>query len=78
MRSIRVHIPALLDKIREMSDDNMTYVRLSICDETIDQSICHPAFMHFEATAPDGSAVDYESIDAVDVCCSWSEQRDAV
>ena len=68
MKSIQIHIPELLEKVREMSDRHMETVTLSIQDEAIDQGVLHPAFLHFEACAQDASAVDFESIDALNCC----------
>lgn len=65
MKSITVHIPALLKKIQEMSNDQMESVKLEISDKVADQDNVFPAFLHFEAYDKDGFAEDYESVDAL-------------
>lgn len=65
MKSIQVHIPALLRKIQEMSNDNMESVKLAISSEVIDQDRVYPGYLHFEAYTIDGSVSDYESIDSL-------------
>ncbi len=67
MKSIQLHIPALLQKIQEMSDDHMEYVTLTMRDEVIDQNILYPAFLHFEASTEDAFIVDYESLEALNL-----------
>ena len=78
MKSIQVPIPALLSIIKEMSNDHMECVRLTISDEVIDQSTYYPAFLHFEAYKKDASVIDYESLDAVTFQAIHIEQTDAV
>ena len=68
MKSIMINVPELLNKVREISEDGMTFVRLSIINETTDQSLYSPSFLHFEAYSGDGYANDYESIDKADYC----------
>lgn len=65
MKSIMVHIPALLERVQKMSNDNMENVELTICDKMTDQDRVFPAFVHFGAYNADGFAEDYESVDAV-------------
>jgi hypothetical protein len=65
MKSIHLHIPALLSKIQEMSNDNMENVKLTMCEEVIDQDIFYPALIHFEGYTNDGVVADYESIDSL-------------
>lgn len=65
MQSIQVHIPTLLNKIEEMSRENMESVKLVIGDAVIDQDMVYPAYLHFEAYRADGTVTDYESIDAL-------------
>ncbi|MGE4485274.1 MAG: hypothetical protein AB7C97_09225 [Oscillospiraceae bacterium] len=70
MKCIKVPMEPLLKKIQEIAKENMTSVKLSINDEVIDQSEFFPSFLHFEAYAKDGSATDYESIDAISMLIS--------
>ena len=65
MKSICVHISALLAKVMKMSEDNIDGVKLSICKEAEEQGQFFPAFLHFEGFAKDGSVRDYESVDSV-------------
>ncbi len=65
MKNIRVSIPELLNKIKQMSDDEMVEVDLTLIDKSIDQNTIWPPFIHFEAISQDGRIFDYESIDAV-------------
>lgn len=65
MKSITVHVPALLKKVQEMSNDNMENVKLTVSDRVTDRDKVFPAFLHFEAHTKDGFVEDYESIDAL-------------
>lgn len=78
MQNIQVHIPALLRKLQEMSNDNMENVNLTIGTEVIDQCIFYPAYLHFEAYTKDGCVLDYESIDALNFYANPLEHNCAV
>lgn len=65
MKSITVHVPALLRRVQEMANDNMENVKITVCEKVTDQDKVFPAFLHFEAHTMDGFVEDYESIDAI-------------
>ena len=64
MKRIVISVQDLLNRVLELSGDNIQYVELSIIDETIDQGIRNPGFIHFEGYSNTGAAKDYESIDS--------------
>ena len=70
MKCIRVPMEPLLKKVQEIANENMTSIKLSINDESIDQSELFPSFLHFEGYAKDGTATDYESIDSISMLIS--------
>lgn len=75
MKSIIVNVPELIKKVQELSRDKMTYVKISIVNESMDQNIFYPSCLHFEAYSSDGYPLDYESIDQVDYC--YTEEQSA-
>jgi hypothetical protein len=78
MNTIRIHIPALLKKVQEMSDEHMEFVALTINGDAIDQNKYYPAFLYFEAYTKDGAVTDYDCIDAINIFENTFEQDKAV
>ncbi|SMC59871.1 hypothetical protein [Papillibacter cinnamivorans] len=65
MNSAIVYIPALLEKLQEMTADQKSFIRITFCEESVDELRYFPGFLHFEAIGKDGLSTDYESIDSV-------------
>ncbi len=63
MKSICIPVSALLNKVLEMTDENMVDVKLTLVDQMEDRGVNYPAFLHFEAYTEDGTVYDYECID---------------
>jgi hypothetical protein len=68
MKTILVNVPELMQKVLELTKDKRLFVKISILNESMDQSIYYPSCLHFEAFTDDGYPVDYESIDQADYC----------
>lgn len=65
MKNILIRLVDLQSIVQAASNDNMTYLKLSVIQEEFDQNVINPSFLHVEAFTEGGLVKDYETIDSV-------------
>ncbi|MPM87792.1 hypothetical protein SDC9_134892 [bioreactor metagenome] len=67
MKQITLNLSETIEKLNEISSDNMDFVELSFSDFCVDQDEVFPAFVNFCGIDKDGLYKDYSSIDSVSI-----------